>query len=358
MTEIIKISKNNPYLTANNASSDSGNIVSSKMCFNKNYKKLKKKIFIYLIHFLFINIIITLLASFSLIKHANATKLNNNNLINKHRPASSKESPETSLYNTNSIQVRTTKKIATTKKYMDSSHLKVDFCNDCDIYLGGLFPIHAPKYQKHTSANPYANGNQQNKSNQEIYTTTPLNYLASDFLFGDISCGEIKKERGIQRLEAMLYAIDLINNNPKLLPNVKLGAKIYDTCDRDTIALEKCLNFVNDYFLLHDENIVNDFSCELPNSYNSNNQQINKNYYNINNNNYVNLVPRKKQDVIYKRKVIGVIGAASSSVSIQVANLLRLFQVNVFFDFIFESVKLSFFFSNQNEKIFFLFRFE
>lgn len=54
-----------------------------------------------------------------------------------------------------------------------------------------------------------------------------------------LNCGEIKKERGIQRLEAMLYAIDLINNSTDLLPNIKLGAKIYDTCDRDTIALEK-----------------------------------------------------------------------------------------------------------------------
>jgi hypothetical protein len=110
----------------------------------------------------------------------------------------------------------------------------------------------------------------------------------------------------------------MINNSTSILPHVKLGAKIYDTCDRDTIALEKCMNFVSDYFLLNDENVVNDFTCEAANPLSSAKAQI-------------SLAPRKKQDIIYKRKVIGVIGAASSSVSIQVANLLRLFQVRTHF---------------------------
>jgi hypothetical protein len=123
----------------------------------------------------------------------------------------------------------------------------------------------------------------------------------------------------------MLYAIDLINNSTTLLPSIKLGARIFDTCDRDTIALEKCVNFVGDYYVLNNENIANDFSCErVP----ANSIYENKYGANINNNNNINsMIPRKKQDAIYKRKVVGVIGAASSSVSIQVANLLRLFQV-------------------------------
>lgn len=124
---------------------------------------------------------------------------------------------------------------------MDSSNLKLEYCENCDLYLGGLFPIHAPKYMRQAQSINLANTDDQ--------------YLS------DMSCGEIKKERGIQRLEAMLYAIDLINNSTSLLPNIKLGARIFDTCDRDTIALEKCINFVSDYFLLNDENIVNDFNC-------------------------------------------------------------------------------------------------
>jgi hypothetical protein len=159
--------------------------------------------------------------------------------------------------------------------------------------------------------------------------------LDDQIYLNEITCGEIKKERGIQRLEAMLFAIDLINNSTELLPNLRIGAKIYDTCDRDTIALDKCLKFVSDHFLINDAEIVNDFSCPLTNEYT-------KHFYNgafnsIDNNNNNNqkqqatsvstLVPQKNEDRIYKRKIAGVIGAASSSVSIQVANLLRLFQV-------------------------------
>lgn len=52
-------------------------------------------------------------------------------------------------------------------------------------------------------------------------------------------CGRINEDRGIQRLEAMLFAIDRINSDPLLLPGVSLGVHILDTCSRDTYALEQ-----------------------------------------------------------------------------------------------------------------------
>lgn len=52
-------------------------------------------------------------------------------------------------------------------------------------------------------------------------------------------CGRINEDRGIQRLEAMLFAIDRINRDPVLLPGVSLGVHILDTCSRDTYALEQ-----------------------------------------------------------------------------------------------------------------------
>ncbi len=228
-----------------------------------------------------------------------------------------------------------------TKKLMDSSDLKLEYCNKCDIYLGGLFPVHAPKYVRNkpstqiklttslqTSTIPIENefsGGEFLLSTTNLpplpSTTPPISKVIDDIqsslmTWNDINCGEIKKERGIQRLEAMLYAIDLINNMTDLLPNLRLGARIYDTCDRDTIALEKCIHFVSDYFVLNDENIINDFSCSNPNLNTRNSFMSN------------HALPQKNVDAIHKRKVIGVIGAASSSVSIQVANMLRLFQVN------------------------------
>ncbi len=42
-----------------------------------------------------------------------------------------------------------------------------------------------------------------------------------------------------QRVEAMLFAVDEINRDKKLLPGVKLGVSIMDTCSRDTYALEQ-----------------------------------------------------------------------------------------------------------------------
>jgi len=56
-------------------------------------------------------------------------------------------------------------------------------------------------------------------------------------------CGQIKEEKGIQRMEAMLYALDQINKDPELLPNITIGALILDTCSSDTYALEQSVEF-------------------------------------------------------------------------------------------------------------------
>ncbi|XP_076863399.1 glutamate receptor, metabotropic 8b isoform X2 [Brachyhypopomus gauderio] len=129
---------------------------------------------------------------------------------------------------------------------------------DGDIILGGLFPVHSR---------------------------------------GDrgAPCGELKKEKGIHRLEAMLFAIDLINKDPDLLPNVTLGARVLDTCSRDTYALEQSLTFVQ-ALIERDPSDVRCASGEPP---------------------------------IFAKpdKIVGVIGASASSVSIMVANILRLFKI-------------------------------
>uniref|UniRef100_A0A3B3ZJL8 Receptor ligand binding region domain-containing protein n=1 Tax=Periophthalmus magnuspinnatus TaxID=409849 RepID=A0A3B3ZJL8_9GOBI len=129
---------------------------------------------------------------------------------------------------------------------------------DGDIILGGLFPVHS-------------RGDRG----------TP--------------CGELKKEKGIHRLEAMMFAIDLINKDPELLPNITLGARILDTCSRDTYALEQSLTFVQALI----ERDGSDVRCA------------------------------NGDPPIFTKpdKIVGVIGAAASSVSIMVANILRLFKV-------------------------------
>ncbi|XP_061418807.1 metabotropic glutamate receptor 8 isoform X2 [Lethenteron reissneri] len=129
---------------------------------------------------------------------------------------------------------------------------------DGDITLGALFPVHAR---------------------------------------GDrgAMCGALKMEKGIHRLEAMLYALDTINADPRILPNVTLGARVLDTCSRDTYALEQSLTFVQALI----EKDTADVRCT-----------------------------NNAQPIFAKpEKVVGVIGAAGSSVSIMVANILRLFKI-------------------------------
>ena len=57
----------------------------------------------------------------------------------------------------------------------------------------------------------------------------------------------MKEEKGMQRLEAMLYVLDEINSNDELLPNTTLGALILDSCSSDTYALDQSMEFVRSY---------------------------------------------------------------------------------------------------------------
>ena len=45
-------------------------------------------------------------------------------------------------------------------------------------------------------------------------------------------------------MEAMLYAIDMINNRNDILPGIKLGTIIYDTCQSPTITADKTKEFI------------------------------------------------------------------------------------------------------------------
>ncbi|ACY70470.1 metabotropic glutamate receptor [Drosophila virilis] len=131
-----------------------------------------------------------------------------------------------------------------------------------DIILGGLFPVH----EKGEGAPP---------------------------------CGPKVYNRGVQRLEAMLYAIDRVNNDTNILPGITIGVHILDTCSRDTYALNQSLQFVRASLNNLDTSVFECSDTSVP--------QLRKN--------------------ATSGPVFGVIGGSYSSVSLQVANLLRLFHI-------------------------------
>ena len=130
-----------------------------------------------------------------------------------------------------------------------------------DIVLGGLFPVHIK--------------GEHSTCSQDLY------------------------DRGLQRVESMLYAVDKINQDKTLLPNLKLGVNILDTCSQDTYALNQSLDFIRSSI-----NMVDNDLFECPGGQEPR--------------------PKKSQR---DTPVSGVIGGSYSSVSIQVANLLRLFGI-------------------------------
>lgn len=84
-----------------------------------------------------------------------------------------------------------------------------------DIILGGLFPIHD---RSNTTEN---------------------------------KCGKIDLNPGFQYLSSMLFAIDEINKNNDILPGIKLGAKIFDSCRSQTIGSVGAKEIIK-YTLLED----------------------------------------------------------------------------------------------------------
>ncbi|XP_014471734.1 PREDICTED: metabotropic glutamate receptor isoform X2 [Dinoponera quadriceps] len=130
-----------------------------------------------------------------------------------------------------------------------------------DIVLGGLFPVHEKG--------------------------------------GSSACGPSIYHRGMQRLEAMLFAVDQINSENDILPGVMLGVHILDTCGRETYALNQSLHFVRASLSNIDISVL---ECADKST------------------------PRVKRTA-NAGPIFGVIGGSYSSVSLQVANLLRLFHI-------------------------------
>ncbi|XP_043850237.1 metabotropic glutamate receptor 5 isoform X1 [Dromiciops gliroides] len=111
-------------------------------------------------------------------------------------------------------------------------------------------------------------------------------------------CGEVREQYGIQRVEAMLHTLERINSDPTLLPNITLGCEIRDSCWHSAVALEQSIEFIRDSLISSEEE-----------------------------EGLVRCVDGSSTPFRSKKPIVGVIGPGSSSVAIQVQNLLQLFNI-------------------------------
>ncbi|XP_026089058.1 metabotropic glutamate receptor 1 isoform X3 [Carassius auratus] len=117
----------------------------------------------------------------------------------------------------------------------------------------------------------------------------------------DRKCGDVREQYGIQRVEAMFYTLDRINADQNLLPNITLGCEIRDSCWHSSVALEQSIEFIRDSLISIRDDKDGSKWCIDGTPFN--------------------------QPPPTKKPIAGVIGPGSSSVAIQVQNLLQLFNI-------------------------------
>ena len=113
---------------------------------------------------------------------------------------------------------------------------------------------------------------------------------------------DMKSKYKPQYVESFKYALDEINRNHKILPNVTLGYVVMDICGRDLVALARSLAFISESGL--ESNKVHDDD-------NNEGQAI-----------------LCGEDIVHF-DVIGVVGPQSSREAVMVSSLLSLFKIPV-----------------------------
>ena len=156
---------------------------------------------------------------------------------------------------------------------------------DGDIILGALFPIHRePKVSS-------------------SYTR---------------QCGPIWEQYGMHRFEVFLRTVDQINRDPTILPNVTLGYDVRDSCWYAPVALEQSIDFI--------KNSIASLEGQL--------QQRNAAESSQATNGAGGGAQKAKADECgatgrtqHDKPIAGLIGPGSSTVTIQVQNVLSLFNI-------------------------------
>lgn len=135
------------------------------------------------------------------------------------------------------------------------------------LYLGALFPIHTSR---------------------------------RDFSLGVDVCTDLQGGNGIQPVEAMLYTLDQVNRDPDLLPGITLGALVLDSCNAPSLALNQTLGFIKGFLAAQNMYHEPEFTCSDGSA------------------------PTFRGG--HFDQVVGVIGGQQSSVSVEMASVLRVIE--------------------------------
>ncbi|KAK7883292.1 hypothetical protein WMY93_029466 [Mugilogobius chulae] len=123
-------------------------------------------------------------------------------------------------------------------------------------------------------------------------------------------CGAVREQYGIQRVEAMMHTLDRINADQLILPNITLGCEIRDSCWHSAVALEQSIEFIRDSLVSSDEA-----------------EEWGGSNWGGGGGGAMKCSDPAATPMRGKKPIVGLIGPGSSSVAIQVQNLLQLFNI-------------------------------
>ncbi|XP_040901873.1 metabotropic glutamate receptor 5b [Toxotes jaculatrix] len=129
-------------------------------------------------------------------------------------------------------------------------------------------------------------------------------------------CGAVREQYGIQRVEAMMHTLDRINNDPHILPNITLGCEIRDSCWHSAVALEQSIEFIRDSLVSSDEAEEWGGGVSWGGGGGGGGGGVT-----------MKCADPSATPMRGKKPIVGLIGPGSSSVAIQVQNLLQLFNI-------------------------------
>ena len=134
-------------------------------------------------------------------------------------------------------------------------------------------------------------------------------------------CENIQKEDGIQPLEAMIFALNEINANQNILPNISLGVSAFDSCDNPIHASEDAVPLLKG-FITRKLNLT----CNLNGTLITRKRRHGTRRDGEHENDMLTKIP-KNDKWSCGDNIVGLIGPQTTAVTLTLANFGRVFRV-------------------------------